>query len=150
MGYSFVVLGEHDASFFQMCSSQYPIKLHTQIAGDLGEKMSHAIQYMLNDYEKVCIIGSDCPVLDINKIRKVFSQLNVKEDVVVTPAEDGGYVLMAVRKQLDPDVFIGTRWGGDDVFQHTINNLQSLKLNPVIQPTLWDIDTPEDLNRIQI
>ena len=136
--------------FFQTCVSGYSIKLHLQSEGDLGERMTHAMQYMLSQYEKVCIIGSDCPVLDRSKLRKVFAGLNSDKDVVVTPAEDGGYVLMAVRKELNADIFSGTQWGGRDVFQNTLKNIQGLKLNPVIQSTLWDIDTPEDLNRIQI
>ncbi len=135
--------------FFQACLSNFPITLQMQSSGDLGARMAHAMQLMLNDYDNVCIIGADCPVLDADKIREVFTLLKSKNDVVITPAEDGGYVLMAVRQQFYPVIFSGTQWGGTDVFQHTLDNVRALKLNPLIQPTLWDVDTPEDLTRLQ-
>lgn len=135
----------HD--FFLSCLSEFSVTLQEQSQGDLGERMFHAMHFMLKKYDKVCIIGCDCPVLDRNKITEVFARLMSKNDVVVTPAEDGGYVLMAVKQQLMSEMFSSIQWGGADVFERVLYNLRGLNLNPLIQPTLWDVDEPEDLNR---
>ena len=136
---------KHD--FFQFCEKEFSLVLQQQIDGDLGSKMAHAIEQMLKDYEKVCIIGSDCPLINVQKIQDVFNCLKKNDDVVITPAEDGGYVQLAVKRQLQPAIFAGIRWGGADVFQTTLHNISRLGLNPVIQSTLWDIDEPEDMIR---
>jgi len=135
-------------SFFQSCLADYAITLHEQSGDDLGERMANAIQSMLGEYESVCIIGSDCPVLNRDKIRIVFASLNSKDDVVITPAEDGGYVLLAVRQQLRTEIFSGIKWGGADVYRQTLNKVRLLALKPAIQPVLWDVDEPADLDRI--
>jgi len=133
--------------FFQSCEKKFSVDLHEQRGNDLGSRMYHAMNEMLKEYDSVCIIGSDCPILDVEKIRNSFACLKIKEDVVITPAEDGGYVLLAVKQALKPEIFSNISWGGSDVFQHTLDNMESLHLNSLIQPTLWDIDEPEDLNR---
>lgn len=136
---------KHD--FFQFCEKEFSLVLRQQINGDLGSKMAYAIEQMLKGYEKVCIIGSDCPLINVQKLQNVFNQLKKNDDVVITPAEDGGYVQLAVKRQLNPEIFAGISWGGAGVFQATLNNINRLGLNPVIQPTLWDVDEPEDLIR---
>ncbi len=139
---------EPNHPFFQRCFSRYDIHLQAQTQGDLGQRMTHAMQSMLYEYEKVCIVGADCPLMNAEKIKQAFADLHSQNDVVVTPAEDGGYVLMAVMLQLNPAVFSGVRWGGESVFRQILKNLRHLKLTPIIQSTLWDIDTPEDLHRV--
>ena len=136
--------------FFQVCQRQFNLKLHVQSGNGLGERMAHAMRHMLNEYEKVCIIGADCPVIDRDKIHQVFASLNKNDDVVITPAEDGGYVLLAIKQQLLDNIFTDIEWGKADVYQRTLTNLRNLNLNPVIQPTLWDVDEPADLKRINL
>ena len=64
------------------------------------------------------------------------------------PAEDGGYVLIGM-KALNPAVFKGVEWGTDRVLEQTITNIDALNLSYVLLEPLWDVDRPEDLDRLQ-
>ena len=68
-----------------------------QIQGDLGEKMQAAFAEILNLHPRVCIIGSDCPLLSTDILNQAFMGLE-KNDFVVGPSTDGGYYLLGMSK----------------------------------------------------
>jgi hypothetical protein len=130
---------------FSDCGRLFDITLHTQDGTDLGARMSNAIMHMLGMYKKVIIIGTDAPALDSKTIAAVIKQLN-ECDVVLVPAEDGGYVLLGVstyhEKMLD-----NVPWGSGQVLSRTVANIESLGLNHELLGECWDVDRPEDLQR---
>ena len=137
-----------DNHFFIECEKRFGVTRHKQVGVDLGERMAHAIHTMLQSYQRVCIIGSDCPEMNSLKVSTVFSCLKTENDLAITPAEDGGYVLLAVKERLFPEIFSDIEWGGAGVFNQTISKIEALELNAKIQPTLWDVDEPVDLKRV--
>src|SRR5262249_61439603 len=68
-------------------------------------------------------------------------------DVVVIPAEDGGYVLIGSRRP-QPELFAPMAWGTDTVMAETRARLARSGLTWRELPTLWDVDRPEDLARL--
>lgn len=115
-----------------------------QSEGDLGQRMASAFQESFADgITSAVIIGTDCPDLNAQLIAKAFHMLQVY-DLVLGPAEDGGYYLIGLR-QLIPELFIGIRWSTDEVLQQTISIAQNLDLAIAFLPLLKDIDRPEDL-----
>lgn len=117
---------------------------HQQSTGDLGEKMLSAIQEsQQQNYQKIVIIGTDCPSLTPPLINQAFQQLNHKE-IVLGPAQDGGYYLIGV-KDTYPPLFKNIPWGTSRVFQDTINQIKQLQLSFSLLPILTDIDYPDDL-----
>jgi rSAM/selenodomain-associated transferase 1 len=118
-------------------------RLAAQHGADLGERMHGALVNALQQYTGAVLVGSDCPAIDSDYLEAAINGL-ARAPVVLGPAQDGGYVLIAVR-QVDARLFEGIHWGTDTVYQETVARLRELGLDWVALPTLQDIDRPEDL-----
>lgn len=111
---------------------------------NLGERMLNAFQGAFDEqFEKVVIIGSDCPDISPEIVEDAFAELD-KEDVVIGPSEDGGYYLLGLRK-LVPEVFRDISWSTESVYPETVQVLKNKDMSFGKLPTLNDIDTEEDL-----
>ena len=117
--------------------------------GDLGERMAIAFQKSFEcGYEKVIIIGTDCPTLKHKILREALEKLNQKE-LVLGPAEDGGYYLIGLRHFI-PQLFENISWGTSSVLEQTNTIALSLNLSIAYLPILADIDRPEDLSILDV
>jgi rSAM/selenodomain-associated transferase 1 len=113
-----------------------------QRGADLGDRMYHAFAKAFQDnYSKVLIVGSDLYDLRPKHIEEAFTALD-SNDVVIGPAQDGGYYLLGMRN-LIKDVFYQKEWGGDTVFEATLGDLRAYSIYQL--ETLNDIDHAEDL-----
>jgi len=135
-------------SFFLDCARRYSVVLAVQGAGDLGERMQRAFDASLGARERVLLIGSDIPAMTAQYLRDADAALAAGCDAVLGPAEDGGYVLIGLRRSA-PHLFAGMRWGGSDVCEQTRARLEQLGLRYRELPALWDVDRPEDLTRLE-
>lgn len=115
-----------------------------QAGGDLGERMTRAIQIRFNQgARKVAVIGADCPALTAPILEQAFAALD-SQPAVFGPARDGGYYLVALSRPR-PELFQGIRWGESTVLHDSLRRSSQLGLSPALLPTLADIDRPEDL-----
>ncbi|MFM1895937.1 MAG: hypothetical protein RLZZ385_1011 [Pseudomonadota bacterium] len=114
---------------------------------DLGERMARAVQAGLEEAEGVILIGCDCPALDRDYLDNALAALAAGHEVVIGPAEDGGYVLLGLRRCV-PELFEDLPWGTERVLGMSLERLSRLGLQPVLLPALWDVDRPEDLDRL--
>ena len=115
-----------------------------QTKGTLGQRMENAFRTAFEKgYKKVLIVGSDLYSLKTSHIEKALHQLDKKE-VVIGPAQDGGYYLLGLKKNL-PALFCNKSWGTSTVLKETLNDLK-LKSIFLIE-TLNDIDNFEDLKK---
>jgi hypothetical protein len=135
-----------DHPAFLRLASEFGIALETQVGEDLGERMLRAADQGLRGAGSVLLIGTDCPALSAIHLRQALLWLGSGTDAVVGPAEDGGYVLLGLRRA-DPLLFEGVAWGGDRVLQETRYRLSELGWQWRELETLWDLDRPEDLER---
>ncbi|MDE1461061.1 TIGR04282 family arsenosugar biosynthesis glycosyltransferase [Spartinivicinus poritis] len=130
---------------------------YLQQGKDLGERMANVAQHYIRQNQPVILVGGDCPVLNASLCKQVLKSLfnNAESSdcyeydsnqVAIVPAEDGGYVLIAMRQFL-PYLFEGIQWGTEQVLQQTIRQLQSKNAPYALFPTLWDVDRPEDYRR---
>jgi len=134
---------EHE--FFQYCTAHYQLPLEEQQGSHLGLRLFHALETSLASYESVCIVGTDCPVLDKSTIVRAFEKLQ-HADVVFSPAEDGGYVLLAAKK-VDASLFDDIHWGTEKVLRQSLDKIHKLEWQCEMLPTLWDVDIADDLMR---
>ena len=132
-------------AYFQTQAENNAVELHEQYGSNLGERMYHALHEGLESAEKVVLIGADCPVFTVAYWAKAFDALS-RSDVVLGPAEDGGFVLVACRKT-HRGMFNGVNWGHSTVLEQTLAALESAKLTHHLLPMLWDVDTFDDLKR---
>ena len=129
-------------------SDQFALPLHLQAAGDLGQKMLHGFASALDaGADQAVLIGSDCPVMTAEYIRQAGAALRAS-DLVLGPAEDGGYVLIGC-KQIHAELFANIPWGSDKVLARTLEQAEQLELSVTLLATLWDVDRPEDWARFQ-
>lgn len=129
-------------------AGQYNAGIKQQTGNDLGERMLHALLDGLQRYKGIILIGTDCPVMQAEYIGSAVQLLDKGKDVVLGPAEDGGYVLLAARRLLKP-MFTDISWGTDRVYEQTRGRLNVAAMQYVSQEVLWDIDRPEDYRRYQ-
>ena len=113
-----------------------------QLGEDLGIRMQNAFQNAFaNGYEKVLIVGSDLIDLSEEIIENGFLQL-ASNDVVIGPAEDGGYYLLGM-KSVHPNVFKNKNWGTSSVREETLNDLKDKKVHLLNE--LNDADVLDDI-----
>lgn len=134
----------HD--FFQGIKTKYRVPLRTQAGEDLGQRMHQACVDALQRKARVVLIGTDCPALDHDYLRAALVALDGGCDLVLGPAEDGGYVLIGLRRPV-AGLFHAMTWGTDAVLTQTLERAQALGLKPRLLPVLWDVDRPEDVER---
>lgn len=137
--------GDSHSDFFVDCAGIYSLSLSEQQGSDLGERMYSSMQQALAQYDKVVIIGTDCPALDEDYIRSAVRGLNNAE-VVIGPAEDGGYVLLGLNK-ISAELFLAINWGTASVLQQTRDRIKKLNWKYTELETLHDVDRAEDLHR---
>lgn len=131
---------------FLHCKKKYPIALFNQTGTDLGERMFNGVNDALQKYKYCIVIGTDAPALDEKIIQQVIEALHNKNNVVIVPAEDGGYVLIAMQ-QAYKFLFQNIDWGSAEVMQQTRNKLNENNISYKEFPACWDVDRLEDYQR---
>jgi rSAM/selenodomain-associated transferase 1 len=115
-----------------------------QFGADLGAKMQNAFQELFDlGYKNCLIVGSDLFDLQAQHINEAFHKLESNE-VVIGPAEDGGYYLLGLKKII-PALFSDKNWGTKTVLKDTLKDLSSCSIG--FLEILNDIDTMEDLEK---
>ena len=137
------VAGSDGHPLFATCLEQGVVGVTRQRGRDLGERMYNAMVDGLARYERVLLVGSDCPAIDAAYLEEALGALD-RVPVVLGPALDGGYVLIGARR-VEPGLFSGIPWGGDRVYAQTLQRLRALGLRWAELPALADIDRPADL-----
>jgi rSAM/selenodomain-associated transferase 1 len=127
---------------FRELAVQHKIALKRQPDGDLGMRMLAAFAT-----GPTLVAGSDCPALKPEHFEAAAKALR-DVDVVLIPAEDGGYVLIGARAA-HAELFSGITWGTASVLAETRTQISTLGLTSVELPSLWDVDTDDDLLRLE-
>ena len=125
---------------------RYSVVLKSQRGNDLGERMRRALSAALADGAPAILIGTDSPALDTAYLSRAAKAL-ADRDVVIGPAEDGGYVLVALSR--DIDIFSGVPWSTAGVMAETRAKIAAARATYCELETLWDVDTPADAARFK-
>lgn len=117
-----------------------------QQGANLNERLLHAFQWTHHQgYASTIVIGSDSPHITRGLIRQAENALR-EVDLVVGPADDGGYYLIAMREP--HDVFSGIPMSTSSVTALTLARAQKLGLTTKLIAPLFDIDEYTDLLRL--
>lgn len=108
--------------------------------GDLGARLARVPAPCL-------ILGTDSPHLPMQILRDALAAL-ARADVVLGPADDGGYYLIGLRAPR-PALFENIAWSTDRVLAQTLALAQTLGLTTELLPPWYDIDTVADLRRLR-
>ena len=120
-------------------------QLLAQEVNSLGERMLNAFDKTFSlGADKAVIIGTDCLEITEEIISRAFQSLD-EMDVVLGPAEDGGYYLLGMKESI-PEIFDDITWSTSQVLGQTINKIKTMGLKFSLLKTLRDIDTISDFN----
>lgn len=133
--------------FLRACAGRYGVALIAQAEGDLGARMRAALEGALRTCARVVLIGTDCPALTPLHLRAAARALDEGHDAVFAPAEDGGYALIGLTR-CDPRLLEGISWSTATVMDETRERLLALGWRWLELDTLWDVDRPEDYQRL--
>jgi uncharacterized protein len=113
---------------------------------ELGTRLHHAFTWTrARRFQHTIVIGSDLPHISLNHVEQARLALD-EADVVLGPAEDGGYYLIAMR---DPyDVFSGIPMSTSVVLEMTVQQAQRQGLKVALLEPLFDVDELADLMRL--
>ncbi|MBP6724042.1 MAG: TIGR04282 family arsenosugar biosynthesis glycosyltransferase [Halioglobus sp.] len=137
------VAGAVGHSLFQDCLGLGVASLTLQRGADLGARMYNALVAGLDRFERVVLVGSDCPSIDRDYLNQALAAL-YQDDIVLGPAADGGYTLVGARR-VPREMFEGISWGTAAVYAETTLRLQRSGVAWSALPVLNDIDRPGDL-----
>jgi rSAM/selenodomain-associated transferase 1 len=114
-----------------------------QHPGGLGERMSEGFRAAFAaGYQRVIIIGSDCPGIDSDYLQAALVALE-NDDVVIGPALDGGYTLLGMRSFI-PSLFTDVAWSTAEVLPTTLARAAAADKTVHKLKPLSDVDYLED------
>ena len=121
-----------------------------QRGDDLGQRMRFAFEDLLLDrgYASAILVGSDLPLLTASHFTAARASLQADADLVIGPADDGGYYLIGLRAA-NAGLFEGIEWSTARVLSETIRAARRVGLAPKLIQPAYDIDTMEDLQRLE-
>lgn len=134
--------GAKRSRYFKNLAHEFGAWIVEQGTGHLGARMATAMRPFTNAGGAM-LMGTDTPSLPARLLVK-SADLFENHPVVIAPALDGGYYLVALRGKL-PDIFKPINWGGPDVLATTLTRLRHNGEPYCLGPWWYDVDTPIDL-----
>lgn len=130
--------------FFALLAQRWGVHCVSQVEGDIGQRMQAvmAAHFAAPAALPLLIIGTDCPALTPRHLQAAADAL-VTDDAVFIPAEDGGYVLIGMRRAL-PEAFDRIEWSTARTMAQTRERLSGAGVRWRELPALWDVDEPAD------
>ncbi len=112
---------------------------------DLGERLANvASELFARGAQTVSLVDSDTPLLPRTALEETVAAL-ASYDVVLGPARDGGYYLIAI-KAPQPALFAGVTWSTSTVLAETLERAAHRSLRVHQLPMLYDVDEESDLD----
>jgi len=121
-----------------------------QAGSDLGDRLHRLSAILLErGHPGVIIIDSDTPTLPSTYLLDALDRLqNRGTDLVLGPAEDGGYYLIALKRPCLA-LFDDIPWSSPAVLSETLLRASQERLEVATLPSWFDVDTPNDLVRLR-
>jgi rSAM/selenodomain-associated transferase 1 len=127
-----------------------PFCLISQEGDELGERMKRLFEQLRAlGHKNIVLIGSDLPPLPLQFFEEAFAYLSLPDQrAVLGPSRDGGYYLIGLNHPV-PEIFEAMAWSHDQVLEQTRAKLASLRIDTLLLPLWFDVDTPEDVRRLK-
>lgn len=129
--------------YFENLAELYSARLIDQVGCDLGGRMLDCVNSLSAKHSPIIIVGTDSPILPIDEIKCAIQ--NSKDwDILLGPALDGGYYLIAMSLPI-PAVFANINWGSAEVLKETRRNCNRQNLRLIELPECIDVDDMDSL-----
>ncbi len=130
--------GDTEGDFARTCR-QKGVLVEEQVEGSLTEKIFWASRQA----RRTLVLGMDMPLLNIKELRLALQ----RTDIVLGPAEDGGYWLIG-GEDIPMDILDGIPWSTDEVWKKTIAKCKDLGIQYHVLSRQQDIDTLSDVHSL--
>ena len=135
-----------EAEYFRALAPDFD--LVPQVGADLGERLDSVLTHCLSvGFHQAVVLGSDCPTLPVAYLSAAFDLLG-GADVVLGPAEDGGYYLIGVERPQSA-LLRQVPMSTPRVLEDTLALAQRQGISVALLPRWYDVDTARDLARLR-
>jgi rSAM/selenodomain-associated transferase 1 len=115
-------------------------RLMPQGDGDLGARLLKGASDLLDaSYAGAILVNSDSPTLPKSILRRAVDAVRQGDNVVLSPAVDGGYTLIGLSRP-HARLFKGMPWSTPEVYQYTLDRARAIDLPVVAVPGWYDVD----------
>ena len=115
-------------------------ELALQGEGDLGARLAKATDDLLAaGHAGAVLVNSDSPTLPKAILRQAAEAVRRGDNVVLSPAVDGGYTLVGLSRP-HPQWFADIPWSTDGVYRLTLARARDIGLPVVEVPGWYDVD----------
>ena len=129
--------------------AEEPVQVVSQVQGDLGHRLSESFRTHFREDERVeplIILGADHPSIPLTYLNDACERLR-EQDVVVGPAEDGGFYAVGCRRFV-PGMFDDLPWSTPELFECFRRRLMDEGTRFDVLEPWYDVDRPTDLDRL--
>jgi rSAM/selenodomain-associated transferase 1 len=124
-------------------------ELAPQCDGDFGERLLQGTSDLLDaGHAGAILVNSDSPTLPLPILRAAVDALKQGDNVVLSPAFDGGYTLVGLSK-LHHRLFADIPWSTDAVYRLTLDRAREIGLPVVNVPPWYDVDDAVSLQMLE-
>jgi len=142
-GYDVVCVATGDAAVIR-CALPRGLPVLRQRGDGLAERLANAqAELFAAGYERVLLVGADCPTLDVAYLTAVVAALDQVE-VVLGPANDGGYTVIGTTRSL-PVLFRDVPMSTSRTAAATVARCRGAGLSLRLLPVRRDLDRAGDL-----
>ena len=111
-----------------------------QVEGDLGARLHAAFEHSRRlGTRSTLVLGSDAPTLPAGHILQALDRLEQGARAVISPAEDGGFILIGLSQPVE-ELFRDIPWGGKHVFETVNSRAQNAGIDLKLIDPWYDVD----------
>jgi hypothetical protein len=127
----------------------FGFRLASQVDGDFGVRLFHGAGALLNaGHDGAILVNSDSPTLPLPILRAAVDAVRQGDNVVLSPAVDGGYTLIGLSKP-HRRLFEDIVWSTSTVYQRTLDRAREIGLPVVNMPPWYDVDDGSSLRMLE-
>ncbi len=145
--YTVSILPTNVDTFFFVTPQKIPwidFEQELQTGNSLGDRLNNAVNHLKErGYDRFVLLGTDCAEIQTTHINQAMVLLH-NNDVVIGPATDGGYYLLAFNETKEY-LFEGMPWSESNLLESTISQINRNNHKYTLLDTLNDVDTWDDI-----
>jgi len=113
-----------------------------------GERLLHGTADLLERHRGAILVNSDSQTLPLSILRAAVDAVKAGDQVVLSPAHDGGYTLIGLSR-LNAGLFDDIPWSTPAVHRLTVERAAQLGLPVVNVPGWYDVDDAASLRLLE-
>ncbi len=122
--------------------------IHPQRGDGFGERLLCGMHDLLETHDGAILVNSDSPTLPGSILRAAVDAVRARDQVVLSPAHDGGYTLIGLSKP-HARLFDDIPWSTAAVHRLTVERAAELGLAVVDVPGWYDVDDAASLRMLE-